>query len=372
MTCPALFAPITLGRLSLPNRIVASPMCQYSALEGTPGAWHQMHIGNLAVSGVGLVLLEAAGVSPEGRITPHCLGLYSDENEAALKSIIAGVRTYSSTLIGIQIAHAGRKASSAAPWHGGQLLPAAEGGWKPVAPSAIAHKDGEAAPHALTLDEIAKVRGDFVQAAQRAVRAGIQAIELHAAHGYLLHQFLSPLANQRTDQYGGSLKNRMRLVLEVFDDVRASLPANVPLGIRVSATDWAEGGWDLAGTLELAAHLRERACDWIDVSSGGLSQHQKIELRPGYQLPLAQAVRESSGLPVIGVGLITEPAQAEAAIAEGQADLVALARALLWDPRWPWRAAVALGGELQAPEQYWRCQPQGVTTVFTGARTGGR
>ena len=367
-----LFTPFAMRGVELDNRIVLSPMCQYAAENGNASDWHIMHLGQYACSNVGLVITEAIGVEPRGRISPNCLGLYSDANEAALSALVAGVRTYSDTAIGMQIAHAGRKASSAAPWQGGQLLAPGQGGWVPLAPSAVAHKEGEALPQAMTLADIAQVRADFVATARRAVRAGIQAIELHAAHGYLLHQFLSPLSNQRTDAYGGGLRNRMRLVFEIFDDVRAVLPAQVPLGVRVSATDWVEGGWDLAGTLELAAGLRERACDWIDVSSGGLSPHQKIELRPGYQLPLAQAVRESSGLPVMGVGLITEPAQAEAAVRDGQADLVALARALLWDPRWPWRAAAELGATVQAPPQYWRCQPQGEAQVFAGARTGGR
>ncbi len=368
----ALFSPVTLGSLSLANRIVASPMCQYSCVDGVPGAWHQMHLGNLAASGAGLVILEATGISPGGRITPYCLGLWNDQQEKALGAILEGVRSYINTPFAMQISHAGRKASSAAPWHGGQLLSLSEGGWATQAPSALPQKDGETPPHALTLDELAQIRADFVATARRAVRIGVQAIELHAAHGYLLHQFLSPIANQRTDAYGGSLVNRMRFVLEVFDAVREALPASVPLGIRISATDWVEGGWDLEGTLELSAHLRERACDWIDVSSGGVSPLQKIALGPGYQLPFAQAVRESSGLPVIGVGLITTPAQAEAAIRDGQADLVALARALLWDPRWPWRAAVELGAEVQAPSQYWRSQPHGVASVFAGMRQGQR
>ena len=367
-----LFRPVTLGRLALRNRIVASPMCQYSATDGSAGAWHRMHVGNLAASGVGLVLLEATAVLRDGRITPGCLGLYSDDNEHALRELIDGIRTFSDVPMGIQLAHAGRKASSALPWHGGQALPPDAGAWVTRAPSAVAHLEGEPLPQALELAELPDLRAAFVQAAQRAVRAGLQAVELHAAHGYLLHQFLSPLANRRSDAYGGSLRNRMRLPLEVFDAVRDALPPDIPLGIRVSATDWVDGGWDLAQTLELAAELRQRDCDWIDVSSGGISPLQKIDLKPGYQLPLAGAVRESSGLPVMGVGLITEPLQAEAALRDGQADLVALARALLWDPRWPWRAAVELGGEVQAPAQYWRCQPRGVTSVFAGARTGGR
>ena len=360
----ALFSPITLGSLALPNRIIASPMCQYSCVEGSPQAWHQMHIGNLAASGVGLVLLEATGVTPEGRITPYCMGLFSDENERALQKILEGVRTFSATPIGIQLGHAGRKGACAAPWKGGAQLPLEQGGWQTQAPSAIPHNGGDAVPHALTTEELATIRDAFVQAAQRATRIGIQAIEVHAAHGYLLHQFLSPLSNQRTDQYGGSLKNRLRFPLEVYDAVRNAVPASIPVGIRISATDWVEEGWSLEGTLELCAELRERACDFIDVSSGGLSPLQKIDLKPGYQVQYAQAVRESSGLPVMAVGLITEAQQAENIIKQGQADMVAIARALLWDPRWPWHAAAELGASVKAPPQYWRGPPHGKTATF--------
>jgi len=359
-----LFSPITLGSLALGNRIIASPMCQYSCVDGTPHAWHQMHIGNLATSGVGLVLLEATGVSPEGRITPHCLGLYTDENEHALSKILEGVRTYSSTPIGIQLGHAGRKATCAAPWKGGGQVSVSQGGWQTQAPSAIPHNERDSVPHALTVEELKEVREAFVQAALRAVRIGLQAIEVHAAHGYLLHQFLSPLSNHRTDQYGGSLKNRLRFPLEVYDAIRNVVPASIPVGMRISATDWVEDGWSLEGTLELSAELRERACDFIDVSSGGLSPHQKIELKAGYQLPFARAVRESSGLPVMAVGLITEAQQADTIIKEGDADMVAIARALLWDPRWPWHAAAELGASIQAPPPYWRCPPHGKSTLF--------
>lgn len=360
----SLFSRITLGSLALTNRIIASPMCQYSCVEGTAQAWHQMHVGNLAASGVGLVLLEATAVTPAGRITPHCLGLYSDENERALGKIVEGVRTYSSTPIGIQLAHAGRKAACATPWNGGAQLSPVQGGWETVAPSAIPHHQNDPLPHALSLEELVAIREAFVQAARRAVRIGLQAIEVHAAHGYLLHQFLSPLSNHRSDKYGGSLNNRQRFTLEVYDAIREAVPASIPVGIRVSATDWVEDGWSLEGTLELSAALRERACDFIDVSTGGLSPLQKMELKPGYQVPFARAVRESSGLPVMAVGLITEAQQAESIIKEGDADMVALARALLWDPRWPWHAAAELGASMKAPAQYWRCPPRDKSTVF--------
>jgi 2,4-dienoyl-CoA reductase-like NADH-dependent reductase (Old Yellow Enzyme family) len=360
----ALFSPITLGSLALPNRIIASPMCQYSCVDGVPQAWHSMHIGNLAASGVGLVLLEATGVTPEGRITPHCLGLYNDENERALGKVLEGVRSYTSTPIGIQLGHAGRKASCAAPWQGGGQLAVAQGGWQTQAPSAIPHNENDLPPHALSIEELVGVREAFVQAAKRATRIGLQAIEVHAAHGYLLHQFLSPLSNHRTDSYGGSLQNRLRFPLEVFDAVRDAVPAQIPVGIRISATDWVDEGWSLEGTLELCAELRQRDCDWIDVSSGGLSPNQKIALQPGYQVPFARAVRESSGLPVMAVGLITEAQQAENILQAGDADMVAIARALLWDPRWPWHAAAELGATLSAPPQYWRCPPHGKSTIF--------
>jgi len=323
-----------------------------------------MHIGNLAASGVGLVLLEATGVTPEGRITPHCLGLYNDENERALGKVLEGVRTYTSTPIGIQLGHAGRKASCAAPWQGGGHLAVAQGGWQTQAPSAIPHNKNDLPPHTLSIEELVGVCEAFVQAAKRATRIGLQAIEVHAAHGYLLHQFLSPLSNHRTDSYGGSLQNRLRFPLEVFDAVREAVPAQIPVGIRISATDWVDEGWSLEGTLELCAELRQRDCDWIDVSSGGLSANQKIALQPGYQVPFARAVRESSGLPVMAVGLITEAQQAENILQAGDADMVAIARALLWDPRWPWHAAAELGATLSAPPQYWRCPPHGKSTIF--------
>jgi 2,4-dienoyl-CoA reductase-like NADH-dependent reductase (Old Yellow Enzyme family) len=262
------------------------------------------------------------------------------------------------------LGHAGRKASCAAPWKGGAQVPVSEGGWQTQAPSAIPHNAQDVVPHVLTQEELVEIRNAFVLAAQRAVRIGLQAIEVHAAHGYLLHQFLSPLSNQRSDQYGGSLKNRLRFPLEVYDAIRHAVPSAIPVGIRISATDWVEEGWSLEGTLELCAELRERACDFIDVSSGGLSPHQKIELKPGYQVPFARAVRESSGLPVMAVGLITEAQQAENIIKDGDADMVALARGLLWDPRWPWHAAAELGANIQAPPQYWRCPPHGKSTIF--------
>lgn len=367
-----LFTPLTLRSLTLSNRIVVSPMCQYSADQGHASAWHRSHLGTLALSGAALLLLEATAVEAIGRITPGCLGLYTDSQAHALGEILAQLRRHSAMPIGVQLAHAGRKASSALPWDGGQQLSAAAGGWTTVAPSALPHAPGEAAPLALDAAGLARVRDAFAAAAVRAREIGVDALELHAAHGYLLHQFLSPLANRREDAYGGSLENRLRFPLEVFDAVRACWPAERPLGVRVSATDWVAGGWDLEQTVVFAQALQARGCDWIDVSSGGVSPSQKIAAGPGYQIPFARAVRAATGMVTIGVGMITDADQAEAIVAGGDADLVALARALLWDPRWPWHAAAALGAQVEAPAQYWRCEPHGIGRVFHGARTGQR
>ena len=367
-----LFTPFSLRGLTLPNRVVVSPMCQYSAHEGDATDWHRIHLGNLALSGAGLLILEATAVEPIGRITHGCLGLYSDANERALGTVLEQVRQYSAIPIAVQLAHAGRKGSSARPWEGGHQIPAAQGGWLTAAPSARSHGANEEPPAALDDAGLARIRDAFVESARRADRIGVDAIELHVAHGYLLHQFLSPLANQRTDAYGGSLENRMRFPLEVYDAVRAVWPAQKPLGIRVSATDWVEGGWDLDQTLVFAAALKARGCDWLDVSSGGVSPLQKIPLGPGYQMPFARAVRAATGIVTMGVGLITEAQQAEDIVAQGDADLVALARALLWDPRWPWHAAAALGAQVQAAPQYWRSEPRGVGKVFAGAQVGQR
>jgi 2,4-dienoyl-CoA reductase-like NADH-dependent reductase (Old Yellow Enzyme family) len=354
MTSP-LFSPFPLRQLTLPNRIVIAPMCQYSAVDGNVGDWHVMHLGNLSHSGAGLLIIEATGVAPEGRITPHCPGLWNDANEAAFARVLRAVRQYSSMPIAIQLAHAGRKASCAAPWKGGKQLPESSGGWTTVAPSAIPFNDSDSAPQALDKAGIARIRDAFVQAAHRADRLGIDAIEIHAAHGYLLHQFLSPLTNTRTDEYGGSLENRMRLALEVFSAVRAAWPAHKPLGIRVSASDWVEGGWNVEDTVELSKALKTLGCDYIHVSSGGLSPKQQVALAQGYQVPFAQRIKQETGLNTIAVGLITEPKQAEAIVAEGSADLVALARGMLYNPRWPWHAAAELGAQVSAPPQYWRC-----------------
>ena len=368
----ALFSPIKLRGLELPNRIMVAPMCQYSSVNGEANDWHFTHINTLALSGAAMFCIEATHVEAIGRITPGCLGLYDDATEAALKPILVSVRKHSKTAVAIQLAHAGRKASSHKPWDGGQQIPVSQGGWQAEGPSAVPHKEGEAPPLALDAPGLARVRDAFVNAARRAERLGIDAIELHSAHGYLLHQFLSPISNKRTDQYGGSLQNRMRYPLEVFDAVRAAFPAEKPVGIKVSATDWVEGGWDLAQTIEYAKELKKRGVDWIDASSGGVSPLQKIPLGPGYQVPFAQAIKEASGVTTMAVGLITEAKQAEDIVVSGKADMVALARAMLYDPRWGWHAAAELGGQVEAPPQYWRSQPSTQKALFGTTTFGTR
>jgi len=367
-----LFSPIDIGPLRLPNRVVVAPMCQYSATDGCAGDWHLMHLGSLAVSGAGLLLLEATAVTPEGRISPRDLGLYNDANEAALRRVLDAVRAHSGMAIGVQLSHAGRKAASDLPWNGGRLLAPDAGGWWPEAPSPWPHGPDEPPPRELTGDDLVRIREAFVSAALRAARLGLQVVELHAAHGYLLHQFLSPLSNGRTDGYGTDLAGRLRFPLEVFDAVRAALPANIPVGVRVSAADWVEGGWDVEQTRAFAEALERRGCAYLHVSSGGVSPKQQIPLGPGYQVPLAEALKPHVRMPVIAVGLITEPQQAEAIVASGQADLVALARGLLYNPRWVWHAAAALGGQVEAPPQYWRCQPREYPNLFRGYAFGQR
>jgi 2,4-dienoyl-CoA reductase-like NADH-dependent reductase (Old Yellow Enzyme family) len=368
----ALFSPIKLRGLTLKNRIVVSPMCQYSAHDGVATDWHFTHINNLSLSGAAMFCIEATHVEAIGRITPGCLGLYDDACEAALKPILASVRKHSSTAIAMQLAHAGRKASSAKPWDGGQLIPAGQGGWQTVGPSALPHKEGEAAPLALDAAGLTRIREAFVDSTKRAARLGIDAIEVHGAHGYLLHQFLSPIANRRTDEYGGSLENRMRFPLEVFDAVRAAFPADKPVGMRVSSTDWVEGGWDLEQTIAFAKALKARGVDWIDASSGGVSPLQKIPLGPGYQVQFADSIKRETGLPTIAVGLITEAKLAEEIVAGGKADMVALARGMLYDPRWAWHAAAELGAEVEAPPQYWRSQPSTQKALFGKTTFGAR
>ena len=367
MTQSRLFSPIALGDLTLANRIVVAPMCQYSAVAGCMTDWHVMHLGSLALSGAGLLIIEASAVVPEGRITYGDVGLYDDATEAAMAVVLASVRRWSDVPVAIQLAHAGRKASTEVPWQGGaQIAPGKVNGWQTVAPSALPWADGEAAPVALDAQGMARVRDGFAEAARRAARIGIDAVEIHAAHGYLLHEFLSPLSNVRSDDYGGSAENRMRFVLEVFDAVRAALPPAKPVTVRVSGTDWVEGGWDIAGTVALAKALEARGCSGLHVSSGGLSPRQVIPVGPGFQIPLARSVKDAVAMPVIAVGLITGFDQAEAIVGTGDADMVALARTILFDPRWPWHAAAHLGAQVAAPVQYVRCQPRQFPGLFGG------
>jgi NADPH2 dehydrogenase len=319
--------------------------------------WHLMHLGQFAVSGAGLVFVEATGVEAEGRITPGCTGLYSDENEQAMGRIIRFFRDYGSAKIGIQLAHAGRKASTAEPWNGGASLKPDNGTWQTVAPSAVPYGPGWHVPEAMTGKTLQRVREAFVQATRRAVRLGYDLIEIHSAHGYLLHSFLSPLSNRRDDTYGGSLENRMRYPLEVFDAVRAEWPDEKPLGVRFSATDWVDGGWDLESSIAYSQALKARGCDFVDVSSGGNSPDQQIAAGPGYQTRFADEIRRATGMTTMAVGKITDPIQAETILATGQADMVALARGMLFDPRWPWHAAEALGDQAAFPPQYMRSHP---------------
>ncbi len=367
-----LFTPFSLRNLRLPNRIVIAPMCQYSAVDGQAQPWHAAHLSSLALGGAGLLIIEATAVEPIGRITPGCLGLYDDATEAALTGLVRHLRQVSPMPLAIQLGHAGRKASSGRPWDGGQLIPADAGGWRPCAPSAVPQLEHEPAPQALSLDDLSRLRDRFVDAVRRADRAGLDAIELHAAHGYLLHEFLSPIANQRTDAYGGSLEGRMRYPLEVFAAMRATWPAHKPLGVRISATDWIDGGWDLDGSRAFAKAVERLGCDWIDVSSGGISPRQKIAIGPGYQVPFAEAIKAEVKMPVMAVGLITVPQQAEDIVAQGKADLVALARGMLLDPRWAWHAAGALGASVDAPRQYWRSQSAQQKTLFGPTTFGQR
>lgn len=368
----ALFSPITLRSLTLKNRIVISPMCQYSAIDGKAQPWHMIHLGSLALSGAGMLVLEATAVEPDGRITPDDLGLYDDATEAALEPVLSAIRRYSGIAVAIQLAHAGRKASSNKPWNGGQQIAPGAGGWQAHAPSALAIKPGELAPQALDDAGLDRVRKAFTEAAGRSARLGLDAIEIHSAHGYLLHEFLSPLSNRRTDRYGGSLENRLRFPLEIFDAVRAEFPKERPVGVRVSASDWIEGGWDIDQTLVFANALKAHGADWIDASSGGLSPAQQIPLGPGYQVPFAEAIRKATGLPTMAVGLVTDPGQAEEIVASGKADMVSMARAMLYDPRWPWHAAAELGATVEAPPQYWRAAPREHAGVFGQIVHGGR
>jgi len=354
-----LFSPLPLRGVTLRNRVGVSPMCQYSSHDGYAHDWHLVHLGQFAVGGAGLVMTEATAVVPEGRISPHDLGIWDDGHVEFLQRITRFVAAQGA-VPGMQLAHAGRKASTKRPWEGTGAVAPADGGWANVmAPSAVAFGPTYPEPRALSLDGIATVVQAFRRAAERALVAGFRLLEIHAAHGYLLHQFLSPLANHRDDGYGGSLANRARLCLEVVAAIRAVVPDAMPLSVRLSATDWAEGGWTVEESVQLARWLREAGVDLVDVSSGGLASGQKIPIGPGYQVPFARQVRDGAGVATAAVGLITEPAQAEAIVAGGDADIVLLARELLRQPHWPLLAAHALGAPIAWPSQYERAHPGG-------------
>lgn len=352
-----LFSTFALRGLELPNRIVISPMGQYSADEqGMAGHWHLVHLGHLALSGAGLLITEATAVEPQGRISRHDLGLWSDHHAEALEPVIAFCRRHGGAKLGMQLYHAGRKGSVTVAWEGQRPVAPEQGGWPIVSASAIAYP-GRAMPQALDAAGIRRVVHSFAAAAARADRLGFDLLELHGAHGYLIHSFLSPFGNQRADGYGGSRERRMRFALEVFDAVRAVWPERKPLGMRLSATDWADGGWDLEDSVELARVLRARGCDFITASSGGATPEQRLEVYPGYQVPFAERIRRDCAIPTMAVGLITEPRHAEEILACERADLIALARGMLFNPRWPWHAAVELGEEVFYPKQYDRAHP---------------
>ena len=351
----ALFSPLTIKNITLKNRIVVSPMCQYTAEGGFATDWHLVHLGSRAVGGAALIIQEATAVSPEGRISAGDLGLWSDDHIPMLKRIVSFIHEHDA-IAGIQLAHAGRKASFDVPWKGGKCIRESQGGWKPFAPSAIPFNEGDEIPFELTVEGIEKVKADFKSATKRAITAGYKVIEIHAAHGYLLHEFLSPLSNQRTDQYGGSFENRTRLLLEVIAEVQDVWPAENPLFVRISATDWTEGGWTVEESVSLSGILKENGVDLIDCSSGGLAVQQQIPVEAGYQVRFAEEIKNQAGIPTGAVGLITEAQQAEGILQESKADLVFLARELLRDPYFPLHAAKELNVDLKWPDQYDRAK----------------
>ncbi|HEU4990305.1 MAG TPA: NADH:flavin oxidoreductase/NADH oxidase [Gemmatimonadaceae bacterium] len=352
-----LFSPLTLREIEFRNRVFVSPMCEYSSTDGMPNDWHLVHLGSRAVGGAGLVLTEATAVSPEGRISPADTGLWNGAQAAAFRRIVDFIHGQGAAA-GVQLAHAGRKASTARPWEGGGPLTAEQGAWRTLAPSAIPFDAGYHTPHALSVAELDEVEAQWVAAARLAITAGFDVIELHMAHGYLLHQFLSPLSNHRGDEYGGSLENRMRFPLRVAAAVREVWPAGRPLFVRISATDWTDGGWDIEQSVVLAERLRALGVDLIDCSTGGNVPHAKIPVGPGYQVPFAERVRRDVKIATAAVGLITEAHQAEEIVASGNADAVIMARELLRDPYWPLHAARVLGAEVRWPEQYLRAKPR--------------
>ncbi len=352
-----LFAPIELRGTTLPNRIVVAPMTQFSADDGVAGDWHFVHLGQFALSGVGLILTESCYVAAAARNATSCLSIYSDAQERAIGRVAAFINKFGNGVFGVQLCHAGRKASAKTPSEGGGPRPVSKGGYQAVAPSAVPVSPDWPVPRELTINEIQELIETFSSAAKRVERSDASVIELHGAHGYLLHQFMSPLSNRRTDRYGGSLENRIRFPLEVFEAVRSVFPSEQPVGMRVSATDWAPGGWDIDSTVHLAKELDALGCDYIHVSSGGLATEQDITVGPGYQVEFAAEVKRHVDMAVIAVGQISEPHQAETILRTGQADMVALARAMLFNPRWPWSAAQELGDDTFYPQQYLRGHP---------------
>lgn len=349
-----LFERLNLRGIEFRNRIWVSPMCQYSSENGMPDDWHLVHLGSRAVGGAGLVIQEATAVSPEGRISPSDAGIWSDEHTAAYKRITKFIKEQGA-IAGIQLAHAGRKASTGEPWNGGVKVDENNGGWETVAPSAIAFSDDYPMPREMSKADIEKATNDFVAAAKRSVEAGFEVIEIHAAHGYLFHEFLSPLSNKRTDEYGGSLENRIRFPLETAKKVREIVPENLPVFVRISATDWTENGWDLAQSIEFCRHLKETGIDLIDVSTGGNVLRAKIPVAPNYQVPFAAEIRKQVGIKTAAVGMITEPTQAEEILQKGEADAVLIAREFLREPYFPFLAAKELGKKIDyVPKQYGR------------------
>ena len=353
---PLLFSPLKLRSLELRNRVFVSPMCQYSAPDSMPNEWHLVHLGSRAVGGAALVMVEATAVSPEGRISPGDLGLWSDGQAQAFERLAAFLRAQGAAP-GVQLAHAGRKAGTALPWRGGEPLAVGGGGWETIAPSAVPHAPGYSTPREIAAPEIKDLVGRFGAAARRAALAGFQVAEIHMAHGYLLHQFLSPLSNRRGDEFGGPLENRMKVPLRVAQAVRSAWPSSLPVFARISATDWVDGGWDLEQSIQFSRRLREIGIDLVDCSSGGLAADALVPAGPGYQVPFSAAIRRQAGVATAAVGLITEPGQAEQILACGEADAVFLGREMLRDPYWPLHAAHAVGAEVPWPPQYLRAKP---------------
>ena len=362
-----LFSPMMLRGLAIPNRVTVAPMCQYSAQDGVPQDWHLVHLGQFALSGPGLIFTEATGVEPDGRITLGCTGLYDEATETAFARIVAFLKSVGEMAVGIQLGHAGRKGSTIEPWLGGGMIEG-EGAWQPKAPSAVPYLLGWPAPDPMDEADMERVKQAFVDASRRADRAGFDVIQLHVAHGYLLHQFLSPITNKRDDGFGGSLEARMQYPLEVFKAVREVFPDEKPVMVRLSASDWIEGGWDIEQSIEFCRALYELGCDMVDVSSGGIDQVQQIVTGPGYQVDFSARIRVEARIPTMSVGQITDPIQAETILSSGQADMIALARGMLWDPRWTWKAAVALDEEIALPAPYARCNPKLRATPFVSRK----